>query len=89
MCDNPAGSSKTLSPPAPSSSGSVNVYLGSELMATRHQTIARNAAIGVHRAILRTPDAHVDRTVVRVAFQVRDALGNVDVLQPGSSNAKR
>ena len=76
----------SLFPRAPASSGIVNAYVGSQLMLSLTQTVARSSATGVHRAVLRTANVHVDRSMVRVAFQLHDALGNVDVLQPSSAN---
>ena len=76
----------SLFPRAPASSGNVNTYVGSQLMLSLTQTVARSSATGVHRAVLRTANVHVDRSMVRVAFQLHDALGNVDVLQPSSAD---
>ena len=48
------------------------------------QTVPLGAAHSV-RAVLRTPDAYVDRVRIRVAFQLRDAFGHVMVDASGAS----
>ena len=69
---------------APSSTGAVEASVHGALYLSQAQAVPLGAAHSV-RAVLRTPDAYVDRVRVRVAFQLRDAFGHVMVDASGAS----
>jgi len=71
-----------LYPAAPDSTGSVLASIAGRQYESASQVAARPPPVAVHAAVLRTPEAHVDRTRVRVDYQLRDATGGVRTAAP-------
>ena len=73
-----------LSPPTPALSTSIQLTAHGRLLLSATVTAAR-LPVSTVRAVLRTRVAYIDRRAVGVAFQLRDALGGVDVETSGLS----
>ena len=67
---------------APGSTGAVQASVAGKQYQSAAQVAARPPPVAVHAAVLRTPEAHVDRTRVRVDYQLRDVTGGVRTAAP-------
>ena len=71
-----------LSQPPPSLQSNLLASISGREYLRQHVAVRRHPVRSV-RVVLRTRHAHVDRRTVRVALQLRDAFGNVDILTTG------